>query len=345
MEDDHRSAITAGDCALSAYLTGPGPDVRVAFSHDGKRPAFAVKSQHRRTRLLPFHRSDAPSQWRRSSITAAGRAAASGCCREMAIGLRLYPARQRPMGTLAEIIGRGEKVLSSPMIISYTRVVVVRWDAICQQSRNTNENKSQPTVWSRQSRSEQPLTSPSSDIGALDDWSLDGKWLWCRKPMATLERKSGCCPLLPHPTRKRRGERLLRSEIRFVAGTLLPEWPVNRISGRRQLAYFVGIIDLRGARGGWQMDLYNERYTLGRQASLVSRWEDYLLYFGRWWVFQFMGNLLSSIDGPTCRGTFPTFGVQRAIPHDSSKNKSSRAFAQPGQAGSDEEEFRAASGC
>ena len=38
------------------------------------------------------------------------------------------------------------------------------------------------------------------------------------------------------------------------------------------------------------MDPHNERKTLGRQASLVSRWEDDLLYFGRWWIFQFMGN-------------------------------------------------------
>ena len=280
--------------ALDRLSTGPGPDVGVAISHDGKRLAFTAKSQHRRTRLFPFDASTHRLSGEGQPITAAGRAAA-------------YPVLSRDGNRLAFSTpldnGRWELWQKSlvdgregPVITDDYSRIPGRWSfdgtQLAYNRSNTNENKSQLMVWSRQSRSEQPLTSTSSDIGALNDWSPDGKWLLVSKAGGDARGNLDAAPCFRTPRGNGGAKDCFRSQIRFVAGTFLPEWPVDRVSGRRQLAYFVGIIYLRGASGRWYMDPHNERNTLGRQASLVSRWEDDLLYFGRWWIFQFMGNPL-----------------------------------------------------
>jgi Tol biopolymer transport system component len=192
--------------ALDRLSTGPGPDVRVAISHDGKRLAFTAKSQHRRTRLFPFDASTRRLSGEGQPITAAGRAAA-------------YPVLSRDGNRLAFSTpldnGRWELWQKSlvdgregPVITDDYSRIPGRWSfdgtQLAYNRSNNNENKSELMVWSRKSRSEEPLTSTSSDSGTIYDWSPDGKWLLCRKRQHS--RGIWMLPLLPHPTRKRRAK-------------------------------------------------------------------------------------------------------------------------------------------
>jgi serine/threonine protein kinase len=166
--------------SLDRLSTGPGPDVGVAISHDGKKLAFTAESQHRRTRLFPFDASTRRLSGEGQPITTAGRAAAfpalSRDGSRLAFGTLLHNGRWE-LWQKSLVDGREGPVITDDYSRTYPQ-----WSfdgtQLAYNRANTNENKSELMVWSRQSHSEEPLASTSAGIY---DWSPDGKWLLVSK--------------------------------------------------------------------------------------------------------------------------------------------------------------------
>jgi len=162
--------------ALDRLTTGPGPDVGVAISHDGKRLAFTAKLQSRRTRLFPFDASKHRLNGEGQPITAAGRAAAfpqlSRDGKRLAFGTPLDNGRWE-LWQKSLVDGREGPVITD----DYSRTFP-QWSfdgtQLAYNRSNTNEHKNQLMVWSRQSHSEEPLTTSGAGIY---DWSPDGEWV------------------------------------------------------------------------------------------------------------------------------------------------------------------------
>ncbi len=184
--------------ALDRLSNGPGPDVGVAISHDGKRLAFTAMSQHRRTRLFQFDGSTRRLSGEGQPITTAGRAAA-------------FPQLSRDGNRLAfsTLLDNGRWELwqkslvdgrEGPVITDDYSRTFPQWSfdgtQLAYNRANTNENKSELMVWSSQSHSEEPLTSTSAGIY---DWSPDGKWLLVSKAGGDSRAEIWMLPLASAP--------------------------------------------------------------------------------------------------------------------------------------------------
>ena len=196
--------------ALDRLTTGPGPDGGVAISHDGKRLAFTAKSQHRRTRLFSFDASTRRLSGEGQPITAAGRAAAfpelSRDGKRLAFGTRLDDGRWE-LWQKSLVDGREAPVITD----DYSRDLP-QWSfdgtQLAYTRSNINENKDQLMVWSRQSHSEQPLTSTSSDSGTIYDWSPDGKWLLVSRASGNTSAEIWMLPLASAPHAETGGRKI-----------------------------------------------------------------------------------------------------------------------------------------
>jgi serine/threonine protein kinase len=193
--------------ALDRLSTGPGPDVGVAISHDGKKLAFTAKSQHRRTRLFPFDASTRRLTGEGQPITAAGRAAAfpelSRDGKQLAFGTPLDNGRWE-LWQKSLVDGREGPVITDDYSRTYpqwsfdgTQLAYIR--------SNTNEHKNQLMVWSRQSHSEEPLASTAAGIY---DWSPDGKWLLVSKAGGNTRAEIWMLPLASAPHAETAGRKI-----------------------------------------------------------------------------------------------------------------------------------------
>ena len=199
-----------GATALERLSTGPGPDAEVAISHDGKRLAFTAKSEHIRTRLFPFDASTGRLSGEGQPITAAGRAAA-------------FPVLSRDGNQLAfcTMLDNGQWELwqksladgrEAPVITDDYSRAFPQWSLdgmqLAYTRSNTNENKNQLMVWSRQSHSEEPLTSTSSESRVIYDWSPDGKWLLISKASGNTSQEIWMLPLASVPHAETAGRKI-----------------------------------------------------------------------------------------------------------------------------------------
>jgi Tol biopolymer transport system component/DNA-binding winged helix-turn-helix (wHTH) protein len=173
---------------IDRLTTGPGPDTRVAVSTDGRRLAFAAKSQRIRTWLFPF---DATT----GHITGSGEAITSPGT------MSVDPKLSRDGTKVAYVVPHGEgngpaygdvrnEVWIKSLLNGREAPVIsddyTRWSQqwspdgmrLVYQRRNRRTNERQLVVWSSQNHEEEPLTTLGSTLWSAD-WSLDGKWLAC----------------------------------------------------------------------------------------------------------------------------------------------------------------------
>jgi Tol biopolymer transport system component/DNA-binding winged helix-turn-helix (wHTH) protein len=164
--------------SLERLTTGPGPDAGVAISRDGKRLAFTAKSQHIRNWLFAFDATKGTMSGSGQAITAPGRTA-------------LVPTLSRDGTRVAFCVIRAggwdlwEKSLvdgrEAPVITDEYDRRYAQWShdgmRLAYARSKPPYAESQLMVWSRDSRSEEPLTAASATDRLIYDWSPDGKWI------------------------------------------------------------------------------------------------------------------------------------------------------------------------
>ena len=161
--------------AIERLTTGPGMDTEFAISSDG-RMAFTVESQHIRGWLIPFDAT-------RGRVTGSGRAITAPGVEN--VGQSLTPDgkklafvgnRAGKWGLWRNIWWTVAKFLSRPTI---TNRYGPRWspDGTRLAYSRGLPNRDQLMIWSSQTRTEEPLTTPSETYREVWDWSPDGKWL------------------------------------------------------------------------------------------------------------------------------------------------------------------------
>jgi len=170
---------------IDRLTTGPGPDVALAISSDGKRLAFTAKSQRIQTWLFPFDAGTGQIKGNGNPITAPGRAS-------------IEPNLSRDGKKVAYFVPHGEsygpgfgdvqnevwvKSLADGSEVPVSVDSFSRWfplwspDAtqLLYDRRNPSTNEHRLMLWSNKSHEEVPITGVTQSV--VYDWSSDGKWL------------------------------------------------------------------------------------------------------------------------------------------------------------------------
>ena len=165
--------------AINRITTGTGSDAGVAISPDGKRLAFTSTSEQIRSWLFPFDASTGHLGGNGQAITSTGRMA-------------LVPVLSRDGNQVAFCVnldGSRLEVWQQSLIDGRKAPIITddldrrspQWSPdgtkLAYTRSKTDENKGQLMVWSRDSHSEEPLTSTSSTFPLIFDWSPDNRWL------------------------------------------------------------------------------------------------------------------------------------------------------------------------
>jgi Tol biopolymer transport system component/DNA-binding winged helix-turn-helix (wHTH) protein len=168
---------------IDRLTTGPGPDTGVAVSTDGKRLAFAAKSERIRTWLFPFDATTGQIRGNGDAITSPGRTSAEPTLSRDGTKVAYYVPHGESLG-----LGYGDvrnevwvKSLvdgsEAPVIADDYSRWFPQWSPdgmrLAYERRNRRTNERQLMVSSSQSHEEEPLGSTNAPW----DWSPDGKWL------------------------------------------------------------------------------------------------------------------------------------------------------------------------
>jgi len=161
--------------AIERLTTGPGLDTEFAISSDG-RMAFTVESQHIRGWLIPFDAT-------RGRLTGSGRAITAPGVENVGQSLTPDGRKLAFVGNRAGKWGLWEKSLVDGREVpieadDYNRYGP-RWsrDGTRLAYSRGLPKRDQLMFWSSQTRTEEPLTTPSETYREVWDWSPDGKWL------------------------------------------------------------------------------------------------------------------------------------------------------------------------
>jgi Tol biopolymer transport system component/predicted Ser/Thr protein kinase len=170
--------------AIERLTTGSGPDSGVAISADGKRLAFTAQSERTRIRLFPFDASTGRLSGTGQAITAPGRTAwdpvLSRDGKKIAFCVEL-DAERGELWEKSLLDGREAPIITDDFDRKYPQ-----WSPegtrLAYSRSMLSDNKYQLMAWSSESRSEEPLTTPSDTLGLISDWSLDSKSLLVSQP-------------------------------------------------------------------------------------------------------------------------------------------------------------------
>jgi Tol biopolymer transport system component/DNA-binding winged helix-turn-helix (wHTH) protein len=164
--------------AIERLTTGPGLDTEFSLSPDGKKLAFTGESRRTRAWLFPF---DAIQ----GRVSGSGHAVTSP-------GMDAWDPSLSPDGKKLAFSGdRGANLELRETSLSDGREVPIVTDDLYSRyypqwspdggylayTREEPSGEGQLMMWSRQSRTEEPLTTSSRMSGDAHDWSADGKWL------------------------------------------------------------------------------------------------------------------------------------------------------------------------
>jgi Tol biopolymer transport system component/DNA-binding winged helix-turn-helix (wHTH) protein len=162
--------------AIERLTTGSGPDLDLAVSRDGRRLAFTAKSQQIRNWLFPFDATRGRLTDKGQAITAAGRTAVGPSLSRDGEHLAFSVSRAGPLDLWEKSLVDGREV---PIIADEHSRVGAQWSPDGLQLVYTRQKSSEATpyqmmVWSRQTHSEEPLTTLSEILRFPSDWSPDG---------------------------------------------------------------------------------------------------------------------------------------------------------------------------
>jgi Tol biopolymer transport system component len=189
--------------AVDRLTTGPGPDVRVAISADGRRLAFTAMSQTVRNWLFTFDATAGRLSNNGRAISAQGRIA-------------LEPTLSRDGKMVAFCVGQsgrfelwGKSLLDgreAPVITDEYDREYPQWSPDGMQLaytryRPNTSYENQLMVWSSESRSEEPLTAwgNSNPERVVYDWSPDGKSLLISQPSVDSREEVWLLPVASAP--------------------------------------------------------------------------------------------------------------------------------------------------
>jgi DNA-binding winged helix-turn-helix (wHTH) protein/dipeptidyl aminopeptidase/acylaminoacyl peptidase len=162
--------------AIERLTTGPGPDVGLAVSRDGRRLAFTAKSQQIRNWLFPFDATNGRITDKGRAITAAGRTAVGPNLSRDGKHVAFTVSRAGPWDLWEKSLADGREV---PIIADEHGRVGAQWSPDGMQLAYTRQKSSEATpyqmmIWSSQTHSEEPLTTLSEIQRFPSDWSPDG---------------------------------------------------------------------------------------------------------------------------------------------------------------------------
>jgi Tol biopolymer transport system component/DNA-binding winged helix-turn-helix (wHTH) protein len=162
--------------AIERLTTGSGPDLDLAVSRDGRRLAFTAKSQEIRNWLFPFDATRGRLTDKGQAITAAGRTAVGPSLSRDGKHLAFSVSRAGTLDLWEKSLVDGSEV---PIIADEHSRVLGQWSPHGMQLVYTRQKSSEATpyqimVWSKQTHSEEPLTTLSEIQRFPSDWSVDG---------------------------------------------------------------------------------------------------------------------------------------------------------------------------
>jgi Tol biopolymer transport system component/DNA-binding winged helix-turn-helix (wHTH) protein len=163
---------------IERLTTGPGPDNEAAVSPDGKRLAFAAKSEHIRSWLFPFDASTGHISGRGEAVTSPGMTALQENLSRDGTKLAFCVVRAGKWELWEKSLVDGRE---APVITGDDRRVYPLWSPDGKHLIYTRQklqlHESQIMMWSIESRTEEPLTASSNLIPLVYDWSSDGREL------------------------------------------------------------------------------------------------------------------------------------------------------------------------
>ena len=185
---------------IERLTTGPGPDAGVGISRDGKRLAFSAKSVRLRTWLFPFDSKTGRIKGDGSAITSPGRPSIEPVLSRDGTKVAYFVPHGEKSG-IDNLNVRNEVWVKSLLDGSEAPIVAddfTRWYPVWSPDgmrlayarRKPQATEFQLMTWSIQNHEEEPLTGLTHTVGALWDWSPDGKWLLARVELASAG--SGC---------------------------------------------------------------------------------------------------------------------------------------------------------
>jgi Tol biopolymer transport system component len=188
--------------AIDRLTAGPGPDTGVAISADGRRLAFTAESETIRNWLFTFNAT-------------AGRISGDGRAISAHERTAYEPTLSRDGNMVAFCVSRAgrwelwEKSLldgrEAPVITDEYDRGYPQWSPDGRQLAylrfKPDTNESQLMVWSREGRSEDPLTAwgNSGHDTAVYDWSPDGKSLLISQPSGDSREEVWLLPVASVP--------------------------------------------------------------------------------------------------------------------------------------------------
>lgn len=173
--------------AVERLTTGPGPDVSLTVSSDGRRLAFTAKSQRIRNWLFPFDTTTGRITDKGQAITAAGRTA-------------LFPNLSPDGKHVAfSVLRAGVWDLWEKSLVDGREVPIVadeydragtQWSPdgtqlVYSRQKSSEATPDQMMTWSSRTHSEEPLTTLSETQWYPYDWSSDGASLLVVSQVAT----------------------------------------------------------------------------------------------------------------------------------------------------------------
>jgi len=160
---------------VQRLTTSPGLDAELSISPDGRRLAFTDERQQIRAWAIPFDASRGRVSGPGQPVTSSGIEAWGVNASKDDSALALWGNRGGVMGTWETALtkGREEPIMGSD---SYVRDLPI-WSPDGKHAAYVRgkADKSQVVLWSKENRREDPVSVWDPSLGAVCDWSPDGR--------------------------------------------------------------------------------------------------------------------------------------------------------------------------
>jgi Tol biopolymer transport system component/DNA-binding winged helix-turn-helix (wHTH) protein len=176
---------TLGATRIERLTTGPGADVALAVSSDGRRLAFTAKSQRIQTWLFPFDARTGQLKGHGNPVTSPGRTSIEPNLSRDGTKIAYFVPHGESYGPsfgdvrnevwVKSLVDGSEVPIPADGYSSWFPLWSPDGAELIYSRRSLNANKEQLMLWSSQSHEEEPLTGVTQRH--IYDWSTDGKWL------------------------------------------------------------------------------------------------------------------------------------------------------------------------
>jgi len=170
---------------IDRLTTGPGPDVALVISADGRRLAFTAKSQRIQTWLFPFDARTGQIKGAGNAITSPGRTSIDPNLSRDGMKVAYYVPHGESYGPgfgdvrndvwVKSLVDGSEIPIPADGFSRWTPLWSPDGMQLIYERRSLKTNERQLMIWSSQTHEEEPLTGVTKT--SIYDWSADGKWL------------------------------------------------------------------------------------------------------------------------------------------------------------------------